>query len=109
MGCFRITLYYIEPPYKKIYNNYRIIDESIQILDYNKYLENSNTSYCIDFCNIISYKLYNIFKSNIDIWLSKNNLNKVFELTHKFIENKCSDREIYYIYVFMVFYQKMKI
>ena len=90
-----LPFYYIEPPCKKKYNNYRIVDESIQILDYNKYLENSNTSYCIDFCNNITFQIYHIFKSNIDFWLSKNDLSKVFNLTNKFIENNCSDRDIY--------------
>ena len=90
-----LPFYYIQPPFNIKYNNYKIVDESIQILDYNRYLENINTSYCINFCNALTCKIYNIFKTNIDIWLSKNNLNKAFQLTHKFIENNCSDREIY--------------
>ena len=79
----------------KKYNNYKILDGSIQILNYNEYLENNNTKYCIDFSNNIVIQLYNIFKSNIDFWLSQNDLYKVFNLTNKFIENNCSDREIY--------------
>ena len=90
-----LPFYYIEPPFKSKYDNYRIVDESIQILDYNEYLKNSNTTYCIDFCNNITFQLYHIFKLNIDMWLSKNDFNKVFQLTNKFIENNCSDRDIY--------------
>ena len=94
-NVLELPFYYIEPPFNKKYTNYKIVDESIQILDYNEYLENNNTKYCIDFSNDIVLKLYNIFKSNIDFWLSKNDLDKVFNLTKKFIDNNCSDREIY--------------
>ena len=94
-NVLELPFYYIEPPFNKKYTNYKIVEESIQILDYNKYLENNNTKYCIDFSNDIVLKLYNIFKSNIDFWLSKNDLDKVFNLTKKFIDNNCSDREIY--------------
>ena len=94
-NVLELPFYYIEPPFNKKYTNYKIVEESIQILDYNEYLENNNTKYCIDFSNDIVLKLYNIFKSNIDFWLSKNDLDKVFNLTKKFIDNNCSDREIY--------------
>ena len=102
-NVLELPFYYIEPPFNKKYTNYKIVEESIQILDYNKYLENNNTKYCIDFSNDIVLKLYNIFKSNIDFWLSKNDLDKVFNLTKKFIDNNCSDREIYlYICIYGV-------
>jgi hypothetical protein len=102
-NVLELPFYYIEPPFNKKYTNYKIVEESIQILDYNEYLENNNTKYCIDFSNNIVLKLYNIFKSNIDFWLSKNDLDKVFNLTKKFIDNNCSDREIYlYICIYGV-------
>ena len=94
-NVLELPFYYIEPPFQKKYNNYRILDESIQILNYNEYLENNNTIYCINFSNNIVSQLYNIFKLNIDFWLSQNDLYKVFNLTSKFIENNCSDRDIY--------------
>ena len=94
-NVLELPFYYIEPPFQKKYNNYRILDESIQILNYNEYLENNNTIYCIHFSNNIVSQLYNIFKLNIDFWLSQNDLYKVFNLTSKFIENNCSDRDIY--------------
>tara|TARA_Y100000591_G_scaffold158725_1_gene136495 strand:+ start:2211 stop:3443 length:1233 start_codon:yes stop_codon:yes gene_type:complete len=102
-NVLELPFYYIEPPFNKKYTDYKIVEESIQILDYNEYLENNNTKYCIDFSNDIVLKLYNIFKSNIDFWLSKNDLDKVFNLTKKFIDNNCSDREIYlYICIYGV-------
>jgi hypothetical protein len=102
-NVLELPFYYIEPPFNKKYTNYKIVEESIQILDYNEYLENNNTKYCIDFSNNIVLKLYNIFKLNIDFWLSKNDLDKVFNLTKKFIDNNCSDREIYlYICIYGV-------
>ena len=102
-NVLELPFYYIESLFNKKYTNYKIVDESIQILDYNEYLENNNTKYCIDFSNDIVLKLYNIFKSNIDFWLSKNDLDKVFNLTKKFIDNNCSDREIYlYICIYGV-------
>ena len=39
-NVLELPFYYTEPPFTNKYTNYRIIDDSIQILDYNEYLQN---------------------------------------------------------------------
>ena len=85
----------IKPPFNEVYNKYKVHNESIQIQDYNEYVKNINTVYCVDFCKKLVIEIYNIFKNNIDTWLANNNIKKAKELCLKFIKNNCSDREIY--------------
>ena len=85
---------YIEPPFNNKYTDYKIIDNNIQIIDYNLYLTNINTKYIIEFSNNIVIKIYNIFKLNIDKWLCSNDI-KAYKLSLKLIENNINDREIY--------------
>jgi len=86
---------YIEPIFSNKFNKYNIENNSLQILNYDEYLNNCNTKYCIQFCKKLVVNIYNIFKSNIDKWLEENKLENVHKLCMKFISNNCSDREIY--------------
>ena len=100
----------INPPFSDIYNKYKIYNETIQILNYDKYIQNINTVYCVDFCKNLVVEIYNIFKNNIDTWLANNNIKKALELCLKFIKNNCSDREIYtYICICGVFINDEKL
>ena len=105
----KLPFIYIEPPFDAIYNNYKIVDNNVQIINYKLYLENINTKYIIDFSNDLVLKIYNVFKCNIDKWLCSNSI-KAYELSLKLIENNISDREIYaYICVYGVINRKINI
>jgi len=105
----KLPFIYIEPPFDNIYNNYKIVDNNVQIINYKLYLENINTKYIIDFSNDLVLKIYNVFKCNIDKWLCSNNI-KAYELSLKLIENNISDREVFaYICVYGVINRKINI
>lgn len=105
----KLPFIYIEPPFDAIYNNYKIVDNNVQIINYKLYLENINTKYIIDFSNDLVLKIYNVFKCNIDKWLCSNNI-KAYELSLKLIENNISDREVFaYICVYGVINRKINI
>ena len=105
----KLPFIYIEPPFDAIYNNYKIVDNNVQIINYKLYLENINTKYIIDFSNDLVLKIYNVFKCNIDKWLCSNNI-KAYELSLKLIQNNISDREVYaYICVYGVINRKINI
>jgi hypothetical protein len=91
----KLPFKYIKPPFNSIFTNYKINNNMIQILNYKEYLENINTKYCITFSKKIVIEIYNIFKINIDNWLSNSKIEQAFKLINKFIENNCEDREIY--------------
>ena len=81
----------------------------VQIVNYDLYLKNINTKYIIEFANNIVLEIYNIFKKNIDYWLSTNNSN-AYILSNKLIENNITDREIYtYMCVYGVINKKINI
>ena len=101
-NVLELPFQYIEPPFLNKYNNYNIVNNHIQILNYNDYLQNINTKYCIDFSNNLIIKIYNIFKYNIDQWLISNNIDKVYKLINKFLDNNSNDKEYFYISVYMV-------
>ena len=94
-NVLELPFQYIEPPFLNKYNNYNIVDNHIQILNYNDYLQNINTKYCIDFSNNLIIKIYNIFKYNIDQWLISNNIDKAYKLINKFLDNNSNDKEIF--------------
>ena len=105
----KLPFLYIEPPYSNKFTNYKIVDNNIQICDYNLYLENINTKYIVDFANLLVVDIYNVFKKNIDYWLCLNNI-KAYQLCMKLIENNISDREIYtYICIYGVINNKIDI
>jgi len=105
----KLPFNYIDPPFDNKYEDYNIIDNNIQIINYAIYLENINNKYVIEFANNLVLKIYNIFKNNIDEWLCSNNI-KAFELCKKLIDNNISDREIYaYICVYGVINRKINI
>ena len=86
----------ILPPYENdIFKDYDIIDNSIQIKNYNKYLNNINTVLSINFAKKICIKIYEIFKINIDVWLSNGIVDKAYTLSSKLIDNNICDKEIY--------------
>lgn len=99
----KLPFIYIEPPFTEKYNNYNVVNNYIQICDYNLYLENINTKYIIDFANKLVIDIYNVFKKNIDLWLCSND-HKAYVLCEKLIDNNISDREIY---TFMCVYAKL--
>ena len=93
---------YIEPPFNNKYTNYKLKNNLVQIVNYDLYLKNINTKYIIAFANNIVLEIYNIFKKNINYWLSTNNSN-AYILSNKLIENNITDREIYtYICIYGV-------
>ncbi len=94
----KLPFKYINPPFINIFNKYKINNNLIQILDYNEYIENINTKYCIDYCKKLSIEIYDIFKKNIYYWLSNNKKNEALKLINKFIENNSNDREIYLLH-----------
>ena len=51
-------------PFKETYENYKVNGDVIEILDYDKYVQNESNQYCIQFSKKIIYKLYNIFNNN---------------------------------------------
>lgn len=105
----KLPFKYIEPPFDNKYEDYNIINNNVQIINYAKYLENINNKYVIEFANNLVLKIYNIFKNNIDEWLCSNNI-KAFELCKNLIDNNISDREIYtYICVYGVINGKINI
>ena len=55
--------------------SYKLKNNLVQIVNYDLYLKNINTKYIIEFANNIVLEIYNIFKKNIDYWLSTNNSN----------------------------------
>lgn len=85
----------IPPPFNNIYIDYKIFNNSIQIVNYDSYLDNQNTTYCIHFAKKIAIKLFNIFKFNLDDYLSNNNYKKTYELSSILINNHIQDPEIY--------------
>ena len=91
----KLPFIYINPPFDNIYNKYKIINNNIQITNYNEYLSNPNTQYCINFSNKLVIQIYSNFKYNIDFWLSTNNVNNTYKLCFKLINNGISDREIF--------------
>lgn len=86
---------YIDPPYPIDFDKYKIHNNAIQITDYKKYLLSNNTQYCINFANDLVFQVYHIFKTNIDIWLSTNNIDKAHKLCQKLIKNNIHDKEIF--------------
>ena len=105
----KLPFKYIDPPFDNKYTNYKVIDNTIQIIDYELYLENINTKYIIDFSNNLVKNIYNIFKLNIDDWLYLNNIN-AYILSLKLIENNINDRQIYaYICLYGVINNKIDI
>ena len=105
----KLPFKYIDSPFNIKFDDYKIENNNIKIIDYCKYLENINSKYIIEFCNNLVLKIYNIFKSNIDHWLCSNNI-KAFELCSKLIENNIKDRDIFtYICVYGVLNRKIDI
>jgi len=103
----KLPFIYIKPPFDDIYNNYIINNNNIQLLNYNEYLLNSNTQYCISFANKLVINIYNTFKVNIGGRLSNKNYNITYNLCNKLIINGISDREIYmYICICAVYLNK---
>ena len=101
---------YISPPFSNIFDNYNVSNTSIEIINYNDYLDNINIKYCIDFSKIISIKLYNILKINIDNWLYEKEYNKAYHLSNTLIINNISDNEIYnYLCISAYFLKKYDI
>ena len=90
----KLPFIYTEPPFSNKYYNYNIVNNSIQIINYNLYLENINTKYIIEFANYLVIDIYNVFKKNIDRWLCNNDY-KAYILCQKLISNHITDREIY--------------
>lgn len=90
----KLPFIYTEPPFSNKYDNYNIVNNSIQIINYNLYLENINTKYIIEFANYLVIDIYNVFKKNIDMWLCNNDY-KAYILCQKLISNHITDREIY--------------
>ena len=106
-NVLKLPFLYIKPPFNDIYNDYTINNNNIQILNYNKYLSNINTQYCIKFANKLVINIYNNFKFDIDNWLSNNNFNIAFNLCNTLINNGITDREIYmYICICSVYLNK---
>lgn len=99
----KLPFLYIEPPFDDKYINYNVVNNYIQICDYNLYLDNINTKYIVDFANKLVIDIYNVFKKNIDLWLCSNDY-KAYILCKKLIDNNISDREIY---AFICVYAKL--
>ena len=99
----KLPFLYIEPPFDDKYINYNVVNNYIQICDYNLYLDNINTKYIVDFANKLVIDIYNVFKKNIDLWLCSNDY-KAYILCKKLIDNNISDREIY---TFICVYAKL--
>ena len=98
---------YILGPFKETYENYKVNGNVIEILDYDKYLQNESNLHCIEFSKKTIYKLYNIFKDNIDQWLLNKKYEKAYELCLKLIENGIYDKEIFnYICISAYFINK---
>ena len=98
---------YIVGPFKETYENYKVNGDMIEILDYDKYVQNESNQHCIQFSKKIIYKLYNIFKDNIDQWLMNQKYEKAYELCLKLIENGIYDKEIFnYICISAYFINK---
>ena len=101
---------YITPPFSDIFDNYNISNNYIQIINYNDYLDNINTKYCIDFSKIISVKLFTIFKFNMDYWLNQKAYDKAYNLSNTLIINNIDNPEIYnYLCVSAYFLKKYNI
>ena len=101
---------HISPPFSDIFTNYNISNKSVQIINYNDYLDNINIKYCIDFSKKLNIKLYNIFKFNIDDWLYKKEYDKAYNLSYTLITNNITDSEIYnYLCISAYFLNKYNI
>ena len=90
---------YIKPPFSDVYNDYKVISndtkKNIQILNYDLYLSNINTKYCIDFAQNITISLFKIFLINIDYWLENKHYDKAFTLSKLLINNHISHPQVY--------------
>ena len=101
---------YISPPFSDIFSNYNISNNCVEIINYNDYLDNTNTKYCIDFSKKLSIKLNNIFKFNIDNWLYQKEYHKAYNLSNTLIINNISDNEVYnYLCISAYFLKKYDI
>ena len=86
---------YISPPFSHIFKNYKITDNSLQIINYDEYLDNINTKYSIQFAKNISLKLFHIFKFNIDDFLTLKQYDKAYNLSKILIDNYIQNSEVY--------------
>lgn len=97
---------YENPPFKETFNGYVVDNNEVQIVNYDLYLYNINTKYCIDFANKIVNELYKIFKDNCDYYLCNNMFSKSYELCEKLISNGIYDRELFNYYCISAYFLK---
>lgn len=97
---------YISPPFSNIFSNYNISNNCVEIINYNDYLDNTNTKYCIVFSKKLIIKLYNIFKFNIDNWLYQKEYYNAYNLSNTLIINNINDNEVYNYLCISAFFLK---
>jgi len=86
---------YIYPPFSNIFNDYKIINNSIQISDFPKYINNYNTQSSILFAKNITIQLFHIFIFNIEQFIFNQQYNKAYKLTSTLIDNNITNSQIY--------------